>query len=97
MPTNTCQKCYLKATLSVQPTLKAQLSAHPTLTGVLSKDMSANYYNGPYAVKPSFEDQFLATNNKLMTSDVEVEAIEVSRTTNLAGGITVYIGGIINA
>jgi len=59
--------------------------------------MSANYYNGPYVVKPSFEDQFLATNNKLMTSDVEVEAIEVNRTTNLSGGITVYIGGIINA
>jgi len=32
-----------------------------------------------------------------MNSDVEVEAIEVSRTTNLAGGITIFIGGNLNA
>lgn len=97
MPDNTCKKCYLKATLSTPQTLKAQLSAHPTLTGVISRSISANYYEGPYSVKPKFEDQTLLTNNKLMSDDVQVEAIEVSRTTNLAGGITVYIGGIINA
>lgn len=97
MPEAVCKKCYLKGTLSAQPTLRCQLSAQPTLTGILSKQVQTNYYNGPYIVKPSFEDQTLYTNNKLMNSDVEVEAIEVSRTTNLAGGITIFIGGNLNA
>ena len=54
-------------------------------------------YLGPYVVDPTFREQTLETRNKLMTDDVTVNPIEVSRTSNPAGGITVYIGGIINA
>lgn len=53
-------------------------------------------YEGPYTVDPDFEGQILDTNRKVMTDDVTVNAIEVQRVSNLSGGVTVYIGGIIN-
>lgn len=52
-------------------------------------------YSGAYEVTPSFEEQTLPTAHKTLVEDVTVHAIEVSRTTNPSGGITVYIGGII--
>ena len=52
-------------------------------------------YTGSYEVDPSFELQTLETSGKQMTDDVDVNAIEVSTTTNPAGGNTVYIGGEI--
>ena len=52
-------------------------------------------YDGQYEINPSFDDQILETKNKLMTDDVTVNAITVSRTTNPSGGKTVYIGGTI--
>lgn len=52
-------------------------------------------YEGPYVVDPDFDGRVLLTNQKLMTDDVTVNPIEVARTTNPAGGKTVYIGGII--
>lgn len=53
-------------------------------------------YDGPYTVTPSFETQELATKDKLLREDVTVEAIEVARVSNPAGGKTIYIGGITN-
>lgn len=53
-------------------------------------------YTGAYDVDPKFEAQKLATNGKKMLDDVTVEAIEVQRVSNTSGGITVYIGGLIN-
>ena len=55
------------------------------------------FYQGPYSVDPAFEDQVLETKETLLTDDILVNAIMVSRTTNPSGGITVYIGGNINA
>ena len=55
------------------------------------------FYPGPYIVDPTFEDQILETKDTTLTSDVQVNAIMVSRTTNPSGGITVYIGGNIHA
>ena len=52
-------------------------------------------YTGEYVVTPSFDSQTLQTTGKIMRDDVSVEPITVSRTSNLAGGNTVYIGGII--
>ena len=49
-------------------------------------------YTGPYTTMPKFVGQTLETYNKHMTDDVTVEAIEISRTSNPSGGITVYIG-----
>lgn len=56
----------------------------------------ADYYNGDYIVDPDFEEQTLHTKKKIMKEDVTVKPIAVSRTANLSGGITVYIGGILD-
>ena len=53
-------------------------------------------YGGIYTVTPEFSAQTLATRGKSMRDDVTVEAITVSRTENLSGGNTVYIGGEIH-
>ena len=64
---------------------------------VISGDpIEGEVYEGPYRVIPSFLNQVLATKNKVMEHDVEVKQIQVSRVSNLQGGKTVYIGGVIN-
>lgn len=66
-----------------------------SLTGTISRaPVKEVVYAGPYVVEPKFEDQTLETSQKFMTADVTVKEIAVSRTTNLSGGITVYIGGL---
>ena len=50
-------------------------------------------YDGTYEVIPTFSRQTLNTYNKLMTDDLTVRAIEVSRTSNPQGGNTIFIGG----
>lgn len=52
-------------------------------------------YQGRYVVDPRFYEQVLETKDLRMLDDVTVNSIEVARTTNPAGGTTVYIGGII--
>lgn len=51
-------------------------------------------YDGEYVITPSFDSQTLQTTGKIMRDDVAVEPITVSRTSNLAGGNTIYIGGV---
>lgn len=53
-------------------------------------------YKGAYTVDPDFTTQTLATKYKRMQDDVTVNAIEVQRVSNAAGGRTVYIGGLID-
>ena len=53
-------------------------------------------YTGDYVVDPDFEGVTLATRNKVLTEDIVVNPIEVSRTSNTSGGQTGYIGGIID-
>lgn len=53
-------------------------------------------YAGEYEVDPDFEGKVLKTKSKVMSDDVTVNPIEVSRVSNPAGGKTIYIGGIIN-
>ena len=50
-------------------------------------------YDGTYEVTPTFSRQTLNTHDKLMTDDLTVRPIEVSRTSNLQGGNTIFIGG----
>lgn len=50
-------------------------------------------YDGTYEVTPTFSKQTLNTYNKLMTDDLTVRPIEVSRTSNPQGGNTIFIGG----
>jgi len=49
-------------------------------------------YGGPYEVTPRLYAQSLDTEGKLMTDDVDVYEIPISRTTNPTGGLTVLIG-----
>lgn len=53
-------------------------------------------YEGEYVVNPDFERQTLETANKILTDDITVNPIYVSRTTNKTGGKTIYIGGVEN-
>lgn len=50
-------------------------------------------YEGPYNVIPKWHRQQLNTNDKSMTDNVEVEEIPLVKTSNVAGGYTVIIGG----
>lgn len=52
-------------------------------------------YSGAYTVEPDFTEQILATKDKILVDNVTVNAIEVQRVSNAAGGKTVYIGGVI--
>lgn len=87
----------LKGTLSIERNLKGKIQNGSFLKGKLSFASGCDHeiYDGPYEVDPSFENQILETSHKLMLEDVDVHPIEVARVTNLSGGITVYIGGII--
>lgn len=53
-------------------------------------------YTGEYTVDPDFAGKTIETAHKLMTDNVQVKPIMVSRTRNQSGGNTVYIGGIID-
>lgn len=53
-------------------------------------------YAGSYEITPDFEGKILPTAQKMLTRDLTVHPITVSRTGNASGGTTVYIGGIIN-
>lgn len=88
--------CHLKAVLTPIGVIKCQLGVQKGLKGTLNKNYSNvyEYYDGPYVVDPTFSTQELQTNQKLMDANVEIKPIFVSRTTNSAGGITVFIGGI---
>ena len=49
-------------------------------------------YTGEYIVIPRVYEQTLETRQKLMTDDVTVREIPVTRTSNPQGGLTVLIG-----
>lgn len=65
-------------------------------TAIIINTITGDMYEGPYHVIPTFDDQELLTKDKTMREDVTVEPIPVSRTSNPAGGTTVYIGGNLN-
>lgn len=53
-------------------------------------------YDGQYTVVPkAFEDIVLHTKNKKMIDDVTVKEIPYFETSNISGGLTVYIAGQI--
>lgn len=56
-------------------------------------ELPYDFYHGPYNVTPILYDgQELRTDQKIMTDNVTVEAIPITRTTNPYGGQTVVIG-----
>lgn len=52
-------------------------------------------YEGAYVVVPDWEAQTLPTKNTQLNDDITVTAIQLESVSNLSGGRTVYIGGII--
>lgn len=77
--------------------ISGSLSSANTLIGALTIPtyVDVDTYDGSYEVEPKFEGQTLETKNKTLTDDISVKAIEVQSVSNLSGGRTVYIGGII--
>lgn len=65
-------------------------------TAINAARVIGDVYDGAYTVAPSFDEQLLETKDKVMIDDVTIEPILVSRTTNVSGGRTIYIGGIIS-
>lgn len=66
----------------------SQISANVYFQG----GIGAEPYEGEYIVKPTVDDQMLETKNKLMVDNVTVLAIPYFETSNIANGLTVYIG-----
>lgn len=89
----------LRAVLTPIGTLRCTLTGGRRLSAQLSIERiiqnESETYPGPYVVDPSFANQILETAQKIMSDDVTVHPIEVSRVSNLSGGTTVYIGGVI--
>lgn len=83
--------------LTINGTLHGTLSAIGLINGAVSQ-FNGEYpsYTGVYEVSPDFEQQVLATENRVMHDDVTVHAIQVESVTNPSGGQTVYIGGLID-
>lgn len=50
------------------------------------------FFDGPYKVKPTFENQTLKTKNMAMKDDVEIKPISITKVSNQSGGNTVIIG-----
>ena len=63
-------------------------------SGALPPSGDYDTYSGDYSVKVPFggDDAVLETGNKLMRDNLTVEAVNVSETTNTAGGKTMIIG-----
>lgn len=63
-------------------------------SGALPPSGDYETYSGDYSVKVPFggDDAVLETGNKLMRDNLTVEAVNVSETTNTAGGKTMIIG-----
>lgn len=87
----------ITGTLSAIGSLNGALSSAACITGemVIPTYVDVDIYDGDYRVSPNFIGKTLPTANKTLTQDVVVESIRVDSVINLAGGNTVYIGGII--
>lgn len=50
-------------------------------------------YDGDCTIIPTFDEQRMRTENKLMTDDVTILSIPYSEVSNPEGGLTINIGG----
>lgn len=63
------------------------------VTKVIGQDLPT--YTGVTEVDPDFDGVTLHTANKVLVNNITVNPIKVESVSNLSGGRTVYIGGII--
>jgi hypothetical protein len=79
-----------------QTTLGVKISAPTTLGvkvgGEFYRVGDYEFFDGPYEVKPTFENQTLKTKNMAMKDDVDIKPISVTKVSNQSGGNTVIIG-----
>lgn len=84
--------CYIFAPITVKLDEPPEITADFGNLSIVGR-CHHETYDGTYEVIPTFSRQTLNTYNKLMTDDLTVRAIEVSRTSNPQGGNTIFIGG----
>ncbi len=73
--------------------LHGTLSGFGQLSGTLFlPERLRQVYEGPYEAYPHTAEQVLDTKDKLMTNDITIHTISITRTDNPAGGRTVCIG-----
>lgn len=77
---------------------KAKIDSKKTITGkVTYGNGTGEYvpvYDGDYEIVPvAFQDITLPTKDKKMMGDVVVKEVPYYETSNLSGGVTVYIAG----
>ena len=85
----------LTGSLSNTQGLSGSLSSVGSLGGEITLGSGSYYpeYEGSYTVTPTLNaSQTLSTNGTVMTDNVTVHQIPVTRTTNPEGGWTVLIG-----
>ena len=83
----------MSSIIPVVPLTGTIIGEPPIISGTISSDiLSHKKYTGPYNVVPRKVEQTLATSDKLLTDDIEVDAINYSEVDNEAGGITINIG-----
>lgn len=80
--------------------LDGELSLNIPLDGTPDKvirvtDYDAPVYTGETTVDPDFTGTVLQTAQKIVTNNITVNPIQVESVSNIQGGRTVYIGGII--
>lgn len=80
--------------------LDGELSLNIPLDGTPDKvikvtDYDAPVYTGETSVDPDFTGTVLQTAQKIVTNNITVNPIQVESVSNIQGGRTVYIGGII--
>lgn len=83
----------LEGSLTAIGTLSGEVVGSPvSLSGELSTNPTIPKYIGEYEVTPkAYEDQILPTQDKLMTDNVTVFKVPRYDTSNLGGGLTVFI------
>lgn len=90
----------LDGELSVNLRLDGELSVNLYMDGTPDKvikvtDYDAPVYTGETTVDPDFTETVLQTAQKIVTNNITVNPIQVASVSNIQGGRTVYIGGII--
>ncbi len=93
-------KIVLDGELSLNLHLGGELSLNLHLDGTPDKvlkvtDYDAPTYTGETTVNPDFNGIVLQTAQKIVTNNITVNPIQVESVSNIQGGRTVYIGGII--
>lgn len=85
---------YLSGNIQANASLSGDITASGTLGQTVILE-SLPIYDGDTEINPDFVGKVLQTAQKKMQSNITVNPIQVESVSNIQGGRTVYIGGII--